>query len=305
MNCDDARLLIDAYLDDELDLVTSMTVARHLHDCPPCERVLQSRQQLQTIIKTTPLYADPLGGLDSLQARITAALALPEADTPPAQSSKPLFNPYLSRETARRSSRDRVWGRFSPGISGFAAGLGAAVAILISVVVIGGLARSIPFAAPIAASTAESRVNQIAQEVLTSHIRSLMANHLLDVVSTDLHTVKPWFNGKVDFSPTVNDFTADGFPLVGGRLDYLNQRSVAALVYQRQKHYINLYEWPSDSNQAQATQQFSNNNQGYTEFYWSDATTEYWAISDLNETELASFVKLMQGHANDRSRWTN
>jgi len=135
----------------------------------------------------------------------------------------------------------------------------------------------------------------LAQEVVASHIRSLMGNHLEDVASTDQHTVKPWFDGKLDFSPVVNDFSAQGFPLVGGRLDYLDNRPVAALVYGRHKHYINLFVWPVSGGSDAGVQ--TTEAQGYQVFHWTTAGMTYWAVSDVNGADLGQFVQLVQGGA--------
>jgi anti-sigma factor RsiW len=128
----------------------------------------------------------------------------------------------------------------------------------------------------------------LAQEVLSSHIRSLMPQHLTDVASSEQHTVKPWFNGRLDFSPAVVDLAREGFPLVGGRIDYVNNRPVAALVYGRRKHLINVFVWPSASAPDTGTKTITH--QGYNLFYWTRAGMTYWAVSDLNKTELQEFV---------------
>src|SRR5205823_5881016 len=128
------------------------------------------------------------------------------------------------------------------------------------------------------------------------HVRSLMAAHLVDVESSDQHTVKPWFDGKLDFAPEVRDFRAESFPLAGGRLDYLEDRPVAALVYRHDKHYINLFIWPAPNEPDRS--QTTRLQQGYQLIHWTRGQMNYWAVSDTSPQTLQRFADLV----NDKNR---
>ncbi|HTF45673.1 MAG TPA: anti-sigma factor [Terriglobales bacterium] len=130
----------------------------------------------------------------------------------------------------------------------------------------------------------------IAQEVLSEHVRAMLTNHQVDVISSDRHTVKPWFGDKLDFSPDVKDLAARGFPLVGGRVEYIGQRPVAALVFQRSKHVISLFTWPAGSSVNGVRSQ-----NGYHLVAWNKDGMAYWAISDLSLDDLELFSRLYGG----------
>jgi anti-sigma factor RsiW len=132
----------------------------------------------------------------------------------------------------------------------------------------------------------------LAKQVLDAHLRSLQLTHLTDVASTDQHSVKPWFVGKLDFAPPVADFSAEGFPLAGGRLDVVGGRSVAALVYNRRKHVINLFVWPSEEPDAAPR---SGALRGYAWTQWTQGHMSFWAVSDVAASDLAEFARLASG----------
>ena len=132
---------------------------------------------------------------------------------------------------------------------------------------------------------------RLAREIASAHVRSLMTeNHLSDVASTDQHTVKPWFQGKLDFAPVVTDLAASGFALAGGRLDYINGRPVAALVYRHRLHVMNLFQWPAASPGDSAPELVTRH--GYALVRWKRAGIEYWVVSDASSAELLKFAQL-------------
>lgn len=142
------------------------------------------------------------------------------------------------------------------------------------------------------------------EELVAAQVRSLQVEHLNDVASTDQHTVKPWFAGKLDYAPPVRDLSAQGYPLIGGRLDYIGHREVAALVYHRRKHTINLYVWPAKDDGALAPAIQSR--EGYSLVHWRNEGMEYWAVSDLNAEELKEFGRLQVEAVKDKAaNWPN
>ena len=132
----------------------------------------------------------------------------------------------------------------------------------------------------------------VVSELVSGQVRSLMVDHLVDVATSDQHTVKPWFNGKVDFAPPVTDFTASGFPLVGGRVDYIAGRPAAALVYKRRQHVVNVFIWPSGQQEAEALRNVMFDT--YHLVRWSASGLTFWAVSDVSGADLESLARLFQ-----------
>ena len=133
-------------------------------------------------------------------------------------------------------------------------------------------------------------------QVVASHVRSLQMDHITDVASSDEHTVKPWFHGKLDYAPPVEDYTAEGFPLIGGRLEYLDHQNVAALVYRRARHPINVFVFPHDA--ADSAPQFTVDH-GYNMWRWTKGGMAFWAVSDVNNSDLAKLVELLREQKRD------
>jgi anti-sigma factor RsiW len=191
------------------------------------------------------------------------------------RSPRPSLQPAPRAPIAEAQPRSVRW-RWLQGLGLFGAGAATAWALV--------------FALLIAPGQLQQPGEALADSLADAHVRSLMASHLADVPSTDQHTVKPWFAGRLDFSPPVVDLAADGMPLTGGRLDYLDGRAVAALVYRAGPHVINLFVWP----QADAPNAPPKllERRGFNLVHWSGDGMQAWAVSDLNATELQSFAAL-------------
>lgn len=256
MQCGDCRDALNAFVDGELMPEESEEIRRHLPSCDDCAAEHKTLVAVSQRVKAGLVrYPAP----DVLKARIRAALAQPSA-----------FEPRSAVEPPRRS-RSLPW----PAM--------IAASVIIAVVSAGGA-----FVVARRGDTPPA----IAEQVLSSHIRSLMPGHLTDVTSNDSHNVKPWFNGRLDLSPAVPRLDTAGFPIVGGRLDYVGGRPVAAVVYMRRQHVINVFSWPID-NAADRSPTVSTE-KGYHLIQWSDGGAAFWAASDLSVPELEQFVALFR-----------
>ena len=251
MTCTESERMLDAYVDNELDVRASVEMQEHLAQCPGCAAHERGLRELRSALRSgLTRHAVP----EALEDRLRKALGAEPRSVQPAAEPIPLR---------------RRWMR----------------------------SAAIPFAtaaaiAAIAAPIVWPRHPEAADAVVAAHVRSLLANHLTDVASSDQHTVKPWFQGKLDYSVSVTDWAAEGFPLVGGRLDYVQDAPAAALVYKRAQHVVNLFIWPTRDGDEPVRQV---SRRGYNAFFWTQRGMRYWAVSDLNPTDLGKFVQLVRG----------
>ena len=270
MNCEEAKKLMDGYLDGELDPITSQTIEQHLRECDKCDQAYKAHALLiRSISDKTPYYKAPAG----LRERIQSSLREEIAERP----LESVWRDMPSRLQSEQSERRAVL--FGTQWSWLALAAAIIFAALITLNLMPRLQRP-------------GSDQFLATQLIASHVRSLMANHLTDVASSDQHTVKPWLDAKLDFAPAVADLGSEGFPLLGGRLDYLDNRTVAALVYQRRKHFINVFTWPAESGTTGTTKTMTR--QGYQLLHWVDSDINYWAVSDVSEADLQAFKKVFE-----------
>jgi anti-sigma factor (TIGR02949 family) len=248
MNCTEARSRLHPYLDRELDLESALALERHLSACAECRAALKTQSALQAGIRRHARYHV---APTALAARIRAQLE-------------------------RQSPAPRRWRLGRPRLGQWLP-LGAAVAATAIL--------SWTAALQYAAGSADER---LAEQVIAGHARAVLTAHRVDVASSDRHTVKPWLSSKLDFSPAVVDLASAGFPLDGGRLDYVAGRPVATLCYRYRQHTIDLFVWPDEAADAPLRAMSA---KGYHVLRWRDDRMAYWAVSDVNEPDLKAFAE--------------
>jgi anti-sigma factor RsiW len=250
MTPENARVLLHAYVDGELDAASTIELESQLRESPALQQEFERLSALQSLVRNR---ASRFDAPSHLARRVFAAL--PEA--PPARTLKTV--PSWWRPLAMGATM-------------------AAVALLLWSVV--------PTFNRLDPDTGTR------EEVLAAHVRSLMADHLTDLTSTERHTVKPWLSSRLDFAPPVEDLASEGFTLIGGRLDYLGGRPVAALVYRYRQHIINVFVWPSSNNQQVSVQTWAL--RGYNIARFDSRGMSFWAVSDLNPEDLQKLASLLQ-----------
>jgi len=260
MDCNETRHLLQLSVDGELDLVRQLELDAHLRSCTECALIAEGVRARRTALhERLPRFAAPT----RLAEKIRAATATPLVNSP-------------------RSAADRL-------AAGTRHDDASRAKMLYPIWRVVGLAASIALAvfAGYGWGNARARSNLLIDEALASHVRSLQVNHLTDVTSTDQHTVKPWFAGKLDFSPPVIDLATSGFPLIGGRLEQFDGRPAAALVFHRRLHAINVFVWPS---QQSAVPTRTATREGYNVESWNEGSLNFVAVSEIPASELAQFT---------------
>jgi anti-sigma factor RsiW len=253
----DYETLLNALADGELDAGHVRDVEAHVAGCAACAEKLKTIRALRAAMAGSSLKETAPA---HLRSRIEALFPAAASDPASAAASERV-----------KGAIARWWRSF---IGGFAVG-GALSAAATAMLVIGLFTAN--------------QDQQIADEVVSAHIRSLQAGHLMDVQTSDQHTVKPWFNGKLDVAPPVIDLTAQGFTLLGGRLDYIEGEPVASVIYQRRKHVINLFV--AQRLGAARKTVLDKTIQGYNVRHWTEQGLDFWAVSDLAGDELDEFVQ--------------
>lgn len=249
--CKDKGIELHALIDGELDSRNSIVAEEHIRSCSGCMEELERLKQLRL-------------RLDTANLRYNAPESLRQ------KTDEIIVNETKIEVSTRRAIFPHKLG---PWLGGGAVGALAASMLLFIV------GPQLSLVSPPA--------DNIQYALVEGHIRSLQANHLTDIATSDRHVVKPWFNGRIDFAPPVFDLKSTGFPLVGGRLDYLEGRAVAALVYRSRLHYINLYIRPAPDQETPLSPSIKH--EGYNIIHWEKDDLEYWAVSDIDAAALGKF----------------
>jgi anti-sigma factor RsiW len=263
MRCDQAREQIGALLDGELPAPEARTISLHAQDCADCARYRDELKSLRGMLMLERETAPA-----SLAHRVRAALADEQA-----------LSDHARGNAAWRAKLWRT--RFTTRIGQAWPALARQAAAILFVCV-----------ASVAVTWWWVRANDaheaLARDVLAAHIRSLLQDNTVQVAALDTHTVKPWFAGRLEFTPVVKDLSGEGFQLVGGRLDFVGGQRVAAIVYRRRLHQVNVFIWPGSDTKLSSVKI-----KGYNLVSWSRGGMTFWAASDLNEAELRELQSLL------------
>ncbi|WP_322020841.1 MULTISPECIES: zf-HC2 domain-containing protein [unclassified Burkholderia] len=288
MDCNEARALLDADVDRELSAPDALRVQRHVEGCDACRRERERIVALGRAVRQADYHRAP----EALRASILAALPAAAGANARGQARvEPAPDDAAARPRAQPRPTGRRWFAWLGGRGAAArpasAGPGAGVAALPGLGWGVALLVALAAAAGMALSARHAATDQTVDELVASHVRAGLSARDIDVISTDRHTVKPWFNGRLDYAPPVEDLSASGFPLAGGRLDYVGRRRVAVLVYRYRQHVIDVYVQPAGVGRKAAP--YATVSQGYALDRWEAAGMTWWAVTDAEPSALAAF----------------